>query len=782
MTFEDIYLEILEKISNNKNVNIGEYCIRYPEYAESLKSKFEVCKFIKNNFDDGLNVQRLGEYSILQELGRGGMGVVYLAAQPSISRLVVIKVLPPSFLHDKDALKNFQEEATTIAKFNHPNIIPIFSFGEEKGVYYIVMSYIAGISLKELIEKIKYIPNIKNVKISAIKEKLTPHSTNQDSTQKSITLKRDSKFWDKSYYQFIALIGSEIAEAISYAHQNGIFHGDLKPSNILLNHESIPLVVDFGLSQNIKMSLDSKSKEFSGTLFYAAPEQIKNNAINEKTDIWSLGITLYELLTLKKPFTDKSIEKTAAKITKNEPALLKSRDKKIPIELEAITLKCLEKKPENRYASALDLSKDLHNYLELKPISAKPYGPLKRLWKAALRKPIVAILITTLIPVSIFAFILGTNKLIDHYLTKATMLLNEYKTTEALKIYVNLNRISKYYPYAKYVTTESLIELGMYCVNHEDYDKSLKIFQFASTNNPKDIRILQGIGYCYHGKGMYEEALKTYRECLNIEPNNHDILKAIADVLFAQKVELGDVMALVNFDMKWSLSNKQGWLIQKALAANYKLGEYIGTSLSSSKAVEAKIENASIDILANIRAGYKMEEAGLYDEAIAIYTKSIESDPSNWKAYVDRGGTYGKGEKDYEKAIQDFKKATELAPYSDLAYEGLALTYLNKGLLDEALLNYNKALELKPSNVNSHIGRGVIFHRKKLYNKAIDEYNKALQIDENNANAYLSRSTVYYDKRDYSKAWQDVKKAQLLNGQIPPDFIEALSKASGLSK
>ena len=431
MNLDDIILEIIERLSVDKQFDIEEYCKKYPDYKNDIINKLNVANFLKHNLgEEDFSGKKLGEYVILQEIGRGGMGIVFLGIHPGLSRLTALKILPPTFMADKESLDNFQNEAKVIAKFNHPNIVPVYSISQEKGLYYIAMGYIDGPSLKQTIEVLPKDKQAHNLK--AIDIKNITNIKNKASSEQSITLKRKPEFWDKSYFQFVATMGSEIADALSYVHENGIVHGDLKPSNILLTNDAIPMVVDFGLARDITKDVLSTSKEFTGTLAYAAPERIKENIINEKVDIWSLGVILYESLTLKNPFSENTVKKTAEKILKSCPLPLRHYNKRIPIELEAIVLKCLENKPENRYESVKELSKDLNNYLESRPIKAKPDWIIKRTKKAIIRKPVIAALIAFICILLPLFSIQIINNVIAAYYNDSINLANAGQYQEAL--------------------------------------------------------------------------------------------------------------------------------------------------------------------------------------------------------------------------------------------------------------------------------------------------------------------------------------------------------------
>jgi len=522
MDFDNLLLEILDGFIEGKKVDVEAYCEKYPEHRDAILSKFKTAEFLKRNFhEDDFNGKQLGEYIIFQELGRGGMGIVFLGIQPALSRLSAIKILSPGFSQDHEAIKNFQEEAKTIAKFSHPNIVPIYSINDEKGMRYIAMGYISGRSLKNIIETLRTNNQAEKLKAASVREILQePLAKNHDISQKNITLKRDIKFWNKSYFQFVATIGAEIADALSYAHQSGIIHGDLKPSNILLTNEAIPMVADFGLSRNIKELASSKNNEFAGTLVYAAPEQIKENILNEKTDIWSLGVTLYELLAFKNPFTDKTIKKTADKILKGNLVPLRTCNKKIPAEMEAIVLKCLELNPKNRYETLSELSQDLNNYLASRPIKAKPMGAIGRVGKWVRRQPILASFVTgfflSIVIVSIFAYFLKVEALVD----SGIKLHSSGSFEKAEKTYKEALTLSLKVPFTKAARVKIFHCLGdLYSrpgSSKESLGKALEYYNQSLEIDPNNRGALNSAASLYEDFGNYTEAFKYHKRLLDI--------------------------------------------------------------------------------------------------------------------------------------------------------------------------------------------------------------------------------------------------------------------------
>ncbi len=306
-------------------------------------------------------------YRVIETIGRGGMGVVYKAWQENLNRVVAVKMLNSGSFAGPEEKQRFIQEAKAVAQLNHPNIVTVFDWGEDGGMPYFSMEYVAGQSLAEAIRH----------------QPLEPRAA--------------------------AEVVRSIAVAIHYAHQQGILHRDLKPANILLGREQRPKVTDFGIA---KLRAADQTLTASGQVLgspgYLPPEQISpdQGAVGATCDVYSLGAVLYCSLTGKAPFGAGSMAATLRQILESEPVPLRRLDPTIPRDLETICLKCLEKSPSRRYQSALDLAQELGRCLAGEPIQAKPVNPVARLGKWAKRRPVEAAL-TTLAAMLLVAGLLG---------------------------------------------------------------------------------------------------------------------------------------------------------------------------------------------------------------------------------------------------------------------------------------------------------------------------------------------------------------------------------------
>jgi serine/threonine protein kinase len=322
---------------------------------------------------------QIGNYELLEEIARGGMGVVYKARQINLNRIVALKMLRAGPQATPADLQRFRTEFEAVAQLDHPNIIPIYEVGDYSGQPFFSM---------KLVEEGNLATKVKGWAVTAG----CPARTGQ-----------------------IATLMLKVAAAVHFAHQRGILHRDLKPANILINSRGEPYVTDFGLAKRINSSSVAvhpssasitQTGSILGTPAYMAPEQAEPSAIAEKgsragvttaADVYSLGAILYELLAGRPPFHAETTFETVRRLLEEEPDPPRNINPQVPRDLQTICLKCLEKDPGRRYATALALAEDLERFLAGEPIQSRPVGNLERAWRWCRRKPIVSSLATSLV-------------------------------------------------------------------------------------------------------------------------------------------------------------------------------------------------------------------------------------------------------------------------------------------------------------------------------------------------------------------------------------------------
>jgi serine/threonine protein kinase/WD40 repeat protein len=366
----------------------------------------------------------LGDYRIVREIGRGGMGIVYEAEQVSLGRRVALKVLPFATAVDPKQLARFHIEAQAAAHLHHTNIVPIHAVGCEKGLNFYAMQYIDGPSLAAVIRALRRRNGLEaperspaepdcagDLAADMVSGRFAPPrpeaGTVEDQTSAGShaprTVPRPSRPAEsppetrpspgRPYFRAVAHLGMQAAEALEHAHQLGVVHRDVKPGNLLVDVRGNLWVTDFGLARMQDGSDLTMTGDLLGTLRYMSPEQAlaKRVAVDYRTDIYSLGATVYELLTLEPAFDGRDRQEVLRRIAFEESRRPRRIDPMIPRELETIVLKAMSKEPNGRYGSAQELADDLRRFLDDKPIRARRPAPVERLGKWSRRHQVAVL-------------------------------------------------------------------------------------------------------------------------------------------------------------------------------------------------------------------------------------------------------------------------------------------------------------------------------------------------------------------------------------------------------
>jgi serine/threonine protein kinase len=348
------------------------------------------------------SLTRLGDFEILREIGRGGMGLVYEARQVSLGRRVALKVLPPAFGLNRGASRRFDREARTAARLHHTNIVPVHAIDEQDGYYFYAMELIEGPSLDRVLADLR-VP-------APSRDEPSSGDESEDWSETTVNTLGDSQSETsqgaRRWFDQVARLVAEVADGLAYAHGRGVIHRDIKPGNLILSPEGQLCVTDFGLARVMDEPGMTVSGSFLGTPAYMSPEQIAAGRIelDHRTDIYSLGAVLYEMLTLKRPFSGTSRDEVLTAIMTRDPTAPRKVNPKVPQDLETICLKAMEKDPARRYANAEAFAADLRNYLRRDLITARRASLPRRAWKAISRRPVLA---TILVAVVVSATAIG---------------------------------------------------------------------------------------------------------------------------------------------------------------------------------------------------------------------------------------------------------------------------------------------------------------------------------------------------------------------------------------
>ena len=395
---EVLAAEFIDSARRGEYPSIEEYAESHPDVAEEIRDLFptivamEKLKIRREASTDGraslgpVKLEQLGDYRIIREIGRGGMGIVYEAEQESLGRHVAVKVMPRQSLLDAKQLDRFRREASIAAKLHHTNIVPVFGVGEQDGFNYYVMQHIQGVGLDVVIDKLQKRDPSDNstVEIDGVRlPDLADGKKTQTVSTDTISLRTDSRF------KAVARIGLQVAEALEYAHAQGTLHRDIKPANLLLDNQGVVWVADFGLAKAIQQEAMTVTRGITGTLRYMAPEQFEGKS-DVRSDICAFGLTLYELLTLQPAYADSDQSRLIKQVARSEPTPPRKVVRSIPPDLNTIVMKSIARDPGHRYQTASEMADDLRCFLEDRPILSRRVTQAERMWRWCRRNPAVA--------------------------------------------------------------------------------------------------------------------------------------------------------------------------------------------------------------------------------------------------------------------------------------------------------------------------------------------------------------------------------------------------------
>jgi WD40 repeat protein/serine/threonine protein kinase/tetratricopeptide (TPR) repeat protein len=444
--------EFLDRRHRGELPTVDEYVERHPELADEIRDLFPALLMMDRlgaSTGDagapqatgsgpvaGARLERLGDYRILREVGRGGMGVVYEAEQESLGRRVALKVLSNSALHDPKRVRRFEREAKAAARLHHTNIVPVFGVGRQNEHHYFVMQFIAGLGLDRVLDDLRRlrqgtpqdvaepgpdgradltsldvarsllsgrfatgqavgeasetdsVPEVKE-EPSTPTPRAGPGSGSSSGVLPGSSELSASSDPDRTFYRSVARIGIQVADALEYANRQGTLHRDIKPSNLLLDNHGNVWVADFGLAKTAEADDLTHTGDILGTIRYMAPERFQGKC-DARSDVYSLGLTLYELIALRPAFHSSDRHRLMDSVLNDEPERLRKLAPTVPRDLATIVAKAAAREPALRYTSAAALAEDLRRFVEDRPIKARRVSAAERLARWCRRNPVIA--------------------------------------------------------------------------------------------------------------------------------------------------------------------------------------------------------------------------------------------------------------------------------------------------------------------------------------------------------------------------------------------------------
>src|SRR6266498_2827419 len=669
-----------------------------------------------------------GDYELLEEIGRGGQGVVYRARQKSLNRPVALKVIGLGQWAAKVHLKRFRLEAEAAARLDHPCIVPIHEVGERESCCYFSMNLVEGSQLDEVVKR------------------------------EPIQLRRAAELIAK------------LARAVHYAHEHGILHRDIKPGNVLLDAEGEPHLTDFGLARLVETeSTVTRTMEVLGTPSYMAPEQAvgNNTQVTCATDIYGLGAVLYQLLTGHPPFAGGTTYETVRLVLDTEPRQPRLLNPKIDRDLNTICLKCLEKDPKRRYAPALALAEDLERWLKHEPILAHRTGIFTRGKKWVRRNPTIALLILSL---AALAAAIGWNVWKSEFVPSPAdsgiaVLPFENRSEDKANAYLAdgiqdeiLTRLSKIAD-LKVIARTSTQHYKSAPRNLPEIAKQLGVAHILEGSVQKSgdaVRVNVQLIKAANGSHLWADTFD--RKLTDIFSVESEVAKAIADQL---QVHLsGHEEQAIAAKPTDNPEAYDAYL--RGLAYTLKAGNAPANDLAAQKYLKEAVRLdpkfalgwALLSWLdaAGYRSTSLQPTVALREEARQAAETALALQQNLGEAVLAKGEYHYACLRDYDTAVRYFVQARQLLPSSSLILESLAYLERRRGHWDRSESYFNEAERLDPRNAHLLTHHAVTYKLRRRFPEALQKFDQVLNITPAAVDTLAEKASIVQAEGDLPRA------------------------------
>ena len=688
--------------------------------------------------------QTLAQYRILEQIGAGGMGVVYRARDEKLQRDVAIKVLPAGTLGDEVARRRFREEALSLARLNHPNIATVHDFGTQDGIDFLVTEYIPGVNL--------------DAKIAG---RPLPGRT-------------------------LLGLGVQLAQGMLAAHEQGLVHRDLKPANLRITPDGRLKILDFGLARLIRTEADTdltasvaKLDDTMGTLPYMAPEQLRGEKTDARSDIWSVGAVLYEMATGRRPFPESHGPLLIDAILNRDPDLPKKWNREVSPGLENVILKALDKDPQHRYQSVRELLIDLERLTTgVSPLATSSRG----FWKHGTARWWASGSVAALVIVGL--------------LFSATSMRNNLsaKRSESDERHIAVlpfDNIGKN-PATEEVAEGLMDSLTSKFSNLESGEKSLWVVPSSVVRRRQvedPTAALRDLGATMVVKGSIQKEgqgvlltvnlinAKTLRQVGSVELRDQ-----AGDISTLQNEVVTRIAKMMGLDVTPDMLRTSGSSAVPAAYESYLKALGLIQRYDKTGNLDAAIDALQSAVNHDVRfaVGYAaLGEAYRLKYQVDRNPKWLEEATANCKRASDLDNrlpsvfvTLGRIHDDagkHELAIQEFQHALELNPRDADALNGMAHAYENAGRVVDAEAAFKKAAALRPDYWDGYNTLGLFYDRQRKFEDSIAALQRAIELTPDNAQAYFNLGAVYLDTSDPKKI-PDAERALKKSLELGPTF------------
>ncbi|HEU5247309.1 MAG TPA: protein kinase, partial [Candidatus Udaeobacter sp.] len=669
-----------------------------------------------------------GDYELLEEIGRGGQGVVYRARQKSLNRTVALKVIGLGRWATGAHIKRFRLEAEAAASLEHPCIVPIYEVGERDGACYFSMGFVEGGQL-DAVAKREPMP-----------------------------------------IRHAAELIAKLARTVHYAHERGILHRDIKPGNILLDAKGEPHLTDFGLARLVETeSTVTRTLEVLGTPSYMAPEQaVGNNArVTSATDVYGLGAVLYQLLTGHPPFAGGTTFETVRLVLETEPRQPRLLNPKVDRDLATICLKCLEKDPKRRYSSALALAEDLEHWLKHQPIRARRTGIFGRGKKWVRRNPTIALLILSLAALA---------AAISWNVWKSEFVPSPAATGIAVLPFENRSEDKANAYLADGIQDEILTRLSKIADLKVIARTSTQHYKSAPENLPEIARQL-GVAHIVEGSVQKSgDAVRVNVQLINAANGSHlwaDTFDRKLTDIFSVESEMAKAIA---DQLRVHLSSHEEQVIAakptdnpdaydaylRGLAYILKAGNSPANDLAAQKYLREAVRLdpkfalgwALLSWLdaAGYRATSLQPTVALREEARQAAETALALQPNLGEAVLAKGEYHYACLRDYDTALRYFEQARQLLPSSSLILESLAYLERRRGHWDRSESYFNEAERLDPRNAHLLTHHAVTYKLRRRFPEALQKFDQVLNITPDDVDTLAEKASIAQAEGDLPRA------------------------------